>query len=112
MLDPQSPENCKENKRDGAETFITLLTKYNYFCNCCHNYQKKYLWLPFEISLSSRIGDAQSKKMNNFSTTVVNDNGMTPLMSAAERCQETVFNYLLSKTEDRERRIEALELIG
>jgi hypothetical protein len=50
--------------------------------------------------------------MNNFSTTVVNDNGMTPLMSAAERCQETVFNYLLSKTEDRERRIEALELIG
>ena len=47
-----------------------------------------------------------------FSTTVVNDNRMTPLMSAAERCQEEVFQYLLSRTMDRRSRIEALELIG
>lgn len=43
---------------------------------------------------------------------IVNKHRMTPIMSSAERCQEDVFMYLLSKTTDRRERIIALELIG
>ena len=78
--------------------------------------------LATKVDLSNLKGDIESLNdilltpLHSFacfcSTTVVNDNGMTPLMSAAERCQESVFQYLLSKTDDRKKRIEALELIG
>lgn len=37
---------------------------------------------------------------------------MTPLMIAAERCQDAIVDYLLERTLDRQTRIDALELIG
>ena len=42
-----------------------------------------------------------------------NANGMTPLLSAAERTKAEVVEFLLARPEfDREERIEALELLG
>lgn len=42
-----------------------------------------------------------------------NEHGMTPLMSAAERCQATLVDYLITREDvDRGHKVEAMELLG
>ena len=54
-----------------------------------------------------------SELMNYGAEMTYNKHGMTPLLTAAERTREAVVRYLIQRPEiDKERRIEALELLG
>ena len=67
------------------------------------------------MHFSSECGHVRivEELLNNGAEVTRNDQGMTPLLCAAERTKSDVVEFLLCRPEfSREERIEALELLG
>ena len=67
------------------------------------------------LHFSAEIGNVDIVKslLEHGARMEANEHGMTPVMSAAERCQATMVEYLISRPElGRDKCVEALELLG